>query len=877
MPRAYPHLKSDAFPHLDTVDPYRRKVPFDYGRYDYTSLIKLCRVPWPMDYRHVVNWAGATQRDAYFESIPGKTIELANGFVHTQTDSIRVDVPYDEALTYSYVYMHVPMLTEDEAIRHEGTDGVRVVCAWIQEAIYFAPSATELVLEVDFWTTYLPHLAPVELMLHRGHAPAYAIGVDEYLADPKDKCTMLLTPDVNFGVSDVSAHAELVDIAQGEKMIVLASTIPYTAAESLTQATQRDTGSSTPPIYYDTGLRDGRQVGIDGYEWHYDGMTYENLRNPSAYTGTGDAMPVYTALYALPASSVAAALQALSSRLPQFIQSIQAAYVMPRRALVLKERTYNVGGIRMFAVEPQANMHKLADIRLTKELFGYPSRYADIAKLYTSPYAHMILSDTLGNEIEVRIEDMGNSPALVEQISPMHECLRWDVLIVGANDAGATGYVWQTLTGDDVELSLPGTDLARYTLSLGIPTYALYLDGRTAHAARNYYDAQTQRDSAVNTYQSTMRSANTGYANAVDSANTAQANANESAATAETNAYASAEINVTNVANNGLASQGNTNVINAGRDAKTARANLLADHSKDISSQNLFDSLYLDDEYTMQASDINLKSEAVSGALSTVGALASGNLVGAVSNGLSAVVNITTSAALSQLSSENIEGKEAVGADYQTKITAEQIANATKQTEYDNTVSTSVTNRNAANANTNARNSANTAEANATRSKNTAQTNAGRTSATSKNNAGYARNTQETNAKQALELARHNYDRQGHAHDLDAPTPYGAVSGDHTADALMRRVVQMRIETQSKSAIARAGDAMLRYGYIYDGFWIVTDWCPEEHDACYWEALDVLINAEAVTNPSAERVFETILREGVTVWNDPAKIGGLPW
>lgn len=302
MPRTYPHLKSDAFPHLATVDPYKRKVPFDYGRYDYTSLIKLCRVPWPMDYRHVVNWDGATQRDEYFASIPGKSIELANGFVHTQTDSIRVDVPYDEALTYSYVYMRVPMLTEDEAIRHEGADGVRVVCAWIQEAIYFAPSATELVLSVDFWTTYLPHLAPVELMLHRGHAPAYAVGVDEYLADPKDKCTMLLTPDVNFGVSDVSAHAELVDIAQGEKMIVLASTIPYAAAESLTQATQRDTGSSTPPIYYDTGLRDGRQVGIDGYEWHYDGMTYADMRNPSAYTGTGDAMPVYTALYALPAS-----------------------------------------------------------------------------------------------------------------------------------------------------------------------------------------------------------------------------------------------------------------------------------------------------------------------------------------------------------------------------------------------------------------------------------------------------------------------------------------------------------------------------------------------------------------------------------------------
>lgn len=877
MAGRFPHLGSDAYPHLDNVHPYRRKVPFDYERYNYTAEIKLCNVPWPIDYKHVVNWPDASARDGWFEAIEGRTVELPNGFTHTQTDSVRVDVPYDVALTYNYVFMRVPQLTEDEPIRHESEPAVRIVCAWIQEAIYFAPSTTELVLEVDYWTTYLPHLAPTTLMLHRGHAPAYAMDAETYLANPKENCWALLTPDINFGVADVVAYSDLVDLAQGKKMLVLASTIPYASVEGLTVTQSQDTGETTPPVYYDTGLRDGRQVGVSGYEWHYGGYQYADMRNPSGYTGQGGAMPVFTALYAIDANQAQSALRLLAERLPQFIQSVQGAYLLPRRALVLTERAYSVGGVRMYGVVPQASMQHLADIKLTKDQFGYPTRYADIAKLYTSPYAHLVISDTLGNELDVRIEDFGNDTRIVEQISPMHECLRWDVLLEGVNDAGANSYRWIALNDASFDLSLPGTDIARYTLQLGIPTYALYLDGRISYGMRTYYDGQIQRDNAVTAYQTAMKSNNTGAANATDSANTGQTNAIAGADTAETNAYASADTNVANVANNGATATSNAAIANNLRTTSTTRANQYAEESKDHANAHIFNTLYLDDEYTMQATDVSLKSEAVAGALSSLGALASGNIVGSVSNGLSAIVNITTSDALSQLSSENIIGKEGAGQLYQSDMTASQQANATDQTSYTNTANTNTTANNVNNANANARNSAATAKANATRTGNTARSSAIRTGGTARSNASYSRQTSESNAKQTLELARRNYERQGHAHDLDNPTAYGTVAGDHSADALMRRVLQVRVETQSKCAIARAGDGMLRFGYMYDGLWAVAQWCPDAHDGCYWEATDVIVNADNITNASAERVYETILKEGVTIWNDPAKIGGLPW
>ena len=832
MPK-FPHVGNDAFPHLENVKPFERKVPFDYGRYDYTATLKLCSVPWPADYRHVINWQSASARDAWFDELEGKTVELANGFTRTQTDTVRVPVPYDVALMYNYVYMRVPQLTTDEPIDYEDAPGIRVICAHIQDAIYYAPSTTELVLGIDYWTTYLPHLAAnIMLMLHRGHAPAYAVDADTYLASPRANSAFLLTPDVTYGTPDVTAHAELVDVAQGEKYLVMASTIPYSAIESLTLASVQS-GSSTAAGYYDTGARNGHQVGVSGYEWHYGGRGYADMENPTGYSGVGRGMPTYTRLYAVPTADASTTLTALASRLPQFIKSVQAAYILPASMLTLASDSYTVAGVTLYRVLPTPDLTTIADLELSKAQFGYPARYADIAKLYTFPYAHLIVSDTLGHEIVVRIEDMGANASMVAQVSPMVECLRWDVLLTDVNSAGPTNYVWQDLDGTARNLSLPGADVARYTLELGIPTYSLYLDGRTIHAADTYYDGQSQRASAINNYQATMRGANTAKANADDSANT----------------------QVTNTANSGRTSQANATIANNLRTTSTARNNQAQNASKDDAIQNIYDSSNADLEYTEFASDANLKSEAVSAIQNLVGNAVMGNIAGVLNTGVSGIVNITTSAALSGYSMQNVLDHQAISQGHTRTQNNIQVSNASDQAGYANTANTNTTNNNVSVANTNASNSASTAKA----------------------NAGYSRGTTEENAKAALELARQNYVRQGHMHDLDNPSAFGLASGDRTADALMRRVVQLRIETQSASAISRAGDAMLRYGYIFDGLWIVTDWCPEGHDGCYWEASEVLVPADELDNPTAERAFESILAEGVTVWNDPTKIGGIPW
>lgn len=857
MPHDFPHIGNDSYPHLDNAHPFARTVPFDYGRYDYTATIKLCNVSWGMDYKHVVNWQSAEARDSYFHKLSGHVVDLSNGFTRTQTDSVRVNVPYDVALTFNYVFMEVPQLTQDQPINHEASDGVRVICAWIQEAIYAAPSTTELVISVDYWTTYLPHLSQaVTLMLHRGHAPAYAITTDAYLANPRANNAHLLTPDVNFGVPDVVATSRLIDIANGAKYILLASTIPYQQIEGLTLSGV-ESGSGSPASYYDIATRMGHQLGVNDYEWHYGGYSYQGMRNPTDYQSTGHAVPTYTYVYAIRASVANTALKTLSQRLPQFIKSIRGAFILPARAVDLSTTSYTIAGVTLYRVHTEPKMHDLASLKLTKSDFAYPTRYEDIAKLYTSPYAHLVVSDALGHDVEVRVEDMGSNPRVIEQICPMMECLRWDLILSDVNSSGNLSYSWINLDGESESLQIPGADLGRYTLSLGIPTYALYLDGRTLSSMDGYSDAMTRRQRAVAAYQNGMRSLNTAKENADDSASAAKANAD-----------ASADTNVTNTANNGSNAEANAVVQNNARTSSTTRNNQAQTALTNDAVQGIYDQSNADLEYTMFATDANLKSEAVSAIQNLVGNGIAGNAVGAINAGVSGIVNITTNAALSQLSMQNIEDHQAITQGHTRTTNSIHIANASDQTSYTNAANTQQTANNANTANTNAANSAATAKANATRTMSVTQA-----------NAGYTRTAGETNAKVSLELERAAYLRQGQAHDLDNPASFGEVSGDHAPDALRRRLCQVRIETQSASAIGRAGDAMLRYGYIYDGIWSVPTslWCPKEHDGCYWEAADVTLNGALVGNANAANVFENILTAGVTVWNDPAKIGGIPW
>ncbi len=847
----FPKLNgADPFPHFKTIDPYKRKEDFDYARYDYTASIKLCRVSWTPDYRHTVNWSGVEQRDAYFAALDGESVDLQNGFVRLQTERINVPVPLDVALTYNYVWLQVPQLTSDVPIAYE-TTGIRSIGAFVRDAIYYAPSSTELVLDIDYWTTYLPHLQVSQLYLERGHAPMWDMDASEYLTNPLDNSANLLTPDVNFGERAIVRSGSMLSASQSECVYVLATTIPYAAIDNIPKAIP---GVAVGPSWSDTSERFGHQLQVNGYTWEY-GYTYDGLTSPSDPTHyDGNAATGYY-YYGLLGSAVASgALKTLLHAMPPLATTCAALYVVPQDVVVFGN-VHTISGIQLHEIGTKMGFVPMGNIPFAISDFGYPEKYRDIAKLYTMPYASIELSDDNGQTVTIAIESIaGSSVDVVQRISAAFPFLSWQALAANvANAGGSARYVWHDVTGTTRQLDMTNTDIARYMIDLGIPTYQLLLDAATETGSTDYINAQQQREQARVAYQNAMRSANTARENAISAD-----------ATAWTNAATSADTALSNTRNSGQTQKANADSQNNTRTLKTARNNQAQNDTSARTVQNIFDALYLDDEYTMSASDANLKSEAVTGATHTVLSALAGNALGAISSGISAIVNISTDAFLSVLSSENIEGKEAVGQGYQSDLNAIQVSNSADQTVYDNSLNTATTYLSVDTANVNAQNVNTTTKANATRTRNTSDA-----------NATYSRSAAEANAKSNMIVAQDAYLNRMRQMDALPPVAHGSNAGSAEADAWRSKGVHMRIVTQTDSAISRAGDAMLRYGYQYEGLWNIDRWCPLDRDYCYWQSSDIFANASSLDNPTAERAFESILASGTTVWNDPDKIGGL--
>lgn len=893
MSKSFPHLADTAFPNLDNVDPYERKTTFDYGRYDYTASAKLCNVTWTPDYAHVVGWKSAQQRDAYFAGIAGPVVELQQGFVRTQLDTIAVPVPYDVALTYSYVYLRVPMLTEDAPIDYEMPDGMRTVCAFISEVVYSAPSTTTLVLDVDYWTTYMPHLSVSSLMLERGHAPMYATDVDTYFEDPLAHCADLLTPDVDYGGSDITRGSTYQPLSTGKPLYIFASTIPNGSISGIATATN---ATQTGPTYSNTGARNGEQVQVNNFVWAPNGKSYAGMTSPNNVTHSDGSLPTGLYYYAMFGNRVAAGdLATLVEKLPVFAMSVQATYIVPSD-LVEVGAAQNVAGVMLYDVETRAGLQRAGSIDLDKTLFDLPRDYADITKLYTFPYAHLELSDDRGNVVPIHIEDTHGSIDIEQLVCIAWPALTWEVMLTNvASTAAPVRYNWMRLNGTNVAHVIPGADFSSLTIDMGIPTYALYLSAVVEDMVGKQRDAEQARKDAIIGYQSTMRSANTAEQNAYDSNATARSNAYRSADTGKTNADASADTAKTNADASADTAKANTTTSTTNMRTNAARSNSYRStaeynarvYSTDTASIDLalmYATTMASVQQQQQAAISQVSNIVAGGAIGVAGSLATGNVPGAVMSGassLSGAINAGSAYAVSISTELTIQSAMQVAlADKAEAAAALSYQNVTNA----NAENTEITGNNATAADTMATASQTTSKANATRTQTVSKANATRSQTTSKanalasegtgnSNANYSRDTTEENAKAQLESAQTRFASQVNHSAVLPPVAHGSYGGDYAHEQLQSRGLHLRAKTQSDAAIARAGDAFRRYGYAYNGMWHVSDWVPEGKRYCYWQSGDIIQNVKASPNVNANRNLHIVLREGVTVWADPNDVG----
>lgn len=897
----FPHLRRDTeFPNISTVDVYAFQNTFDYTRWNELTKVRLVNVIWNSDYKDVVKFESNAERDAWFDGISDfYAIDLQQAARIVPEGFVKLPVPYDVAARYNYLYIEMPIATSvDNPIDWETMDGVRRWYFFVDEIVYRAPNSTELRVIPDVWTNFQNDVQINYMMLERGHAPVAATNVDDYLSNPINNCEYLLAPDVDFGKSSIVASSDYLSFGAGQKWVILCSTVAPSQIASIGRVDMDSSTSFSAPTYSDTQDRFGKQLQVNGYEFG-DSGDYSSLNTPVA-TNVGDLLPNNITAYAIQASQCfgnGSFIQNLMQYRPNFVNSIVAMFVLPFELISIDLNSpIDIDGYNVY--ECHGVNKSLGNISLSKEDFDFPEEYADFAKLYTFPYSNLEITDNEGKKISVRIEDTGDVEALL-RTSVAFPFLDIRVLFTGIGGVGSTSYSWQRLNGENSNASIPDSDWYENCFDWGVPTYSLYMDGKTAYNLHNYNGLQNARRDALVGYHTTLREANTDCENTKDLADTAK-----------TNSYASAATMVANMANTTNTQTANTNLTTATNTANTNSANncgtqMVAQNNYQVNQETASTNTLMiattiaenetsiattgaSNAATVQNGTVSgglgvlpMASAASTAALSmgaaagpvgvfAVSLVGAGMAIGNLTSSATASANMANAVAMTQCNSyvatQSQQRNNDVAAATTSVNTTNQVSMNTDRTNQTNNTNNCLTSQNAntvacETANTN--NDANNIRANADRSRNTQVA-----------NADYSDGVAILNAKEVLEntQARSRYSYYDSRNDT--PTRIGAYSGDMSSDAFMTRGLQIKVRTEDASAIRQAGDTFARYGYALNQVWdVARSGLTLMKHFTYWKASDIWVDDRQSSNNSVNRVIESMFLNGVTVWSNPDEIG----
>ncbi len=795
-------------------------------------------------------------------------------------------------------------------------------------------------------------------MLERGHAPVYASDTDAYLRNPIANNQYLLAPDINYDNAGITRSSDFVPFGNGEKYVCFASTCAPELISTLGTVTTDPNYNPTGNITYsDVNTRYGHQLDVQGLTIG-NGRNYSAARTPAAvgesYNGL---IPNNLTVWAISGDDVygnGTFFADVKRQCPQFLNTIQACFVVDENCLTFGG-SYSIAGHTIRRC--MGSKRNLLTKQLTKANFNYPEKLQRFAKLYTSPYAVLEVTDNDGTTFTINIEET-STVHVKSVVSIAFPYIDYRVYLEGIGGVGSESYSWVDLRGNQTTEKISNSDWFKYCFDWDIPTFALYMDGETAYQLANWNRGVNMGiRNALVAYHNAMRSANTANANAVDAAETALANVNNSTTTARTNAYnsadtgktnadnsadtgktnadASADTMYTNVDNTCTTIKANTNIavatIKANEDyaievagIATLQSNEHAASKNTISANMMVATTQIANETTASSAGNNAVDNIGSGAMGGVvggaalgttllpglgtaagagiGALG-GAVLGAASGGLSAFVNSSNATLNIQANQATTNATirsnlDMVGAVSSFATGMTDMENELKRQTYvrNNNSTNSQCDNNNANDRLNANNSRNTAKANATRTQTTAKTNATNTQSTSKTNAdntyntdrlnatntrnttvansGYTREIEELNAKENLENAANT----AMATILDArnskPIPIGNTTGNAAQDYMKKRGVQLKVKTQSDSAIQQTGSMFARFGYALNQVWNVKEsGLKLMRHFTYWKATDIWVDDRQSSNNMVQNFITRMFLNGVTVWNNPNEIG----
>lgn len=825
---------------------------FDYNIWTPNTVIKLCHVNWFDDYHDVVKFPDDTARDAWFDKLDGETVKLTTNMyiARADADGIKLPVPYMTAQQYNYIvvdFSHDIINTP-----YQKTDVQTRYHFFITSVRAEAPNTTTCTLTRDVWTDYINSTTINGLLLSRGHAPLTETTPQELLKNPRVHCRDFTLPDVDFGnaASNIRKSTPF-NLQNGTRYICLATTFSPEQLQAMSGMRGTNITDSDPTYSNNDGT-------VNGFSWGAGNISTANVIGVGTSYNTIDNLTASNVtMYALESSKISGDyFDTLFTYYPHIMSQITAVFVATANMMRLGN-VVNVNGIEWHTIN--GTRTKISDIDLTINDFGYTTEYAAITRLYLAPYAHLEISDNIGNKTRVEIADCGRlSVQTVTSLS--YPILRQIAWLDGIGSDGSTSIGINAIDGNSITSDVPNADVLKTLISHDIPTYALQRRAIDAHRADAYNREVAQaRENAVISYENGARSANTARDNVARSGqasvtNTATANGLRNTTTANSNAAA------TDMTNRGNAK------LDTERTYQNAKIN--ADLSEDLAVAT---ASYVTGQEQAAMTNVTSNIGSLATSAITIGAglavsAATGGaaipaMVGAAAGLSSGVIGVGTSSYNTALALTNNElvytasssaasNKAANALEYNGGMIGQAKSYATDTTNRSNKLN---------NDNTNASNAANTTMT--ATSVNAANT-----------NASASRNQSVDNAKRVMVNTRSNVNAAWRDLLNHAAQPVGAYGGDNFGQATGLDTMTVKIVTEDNGAIAAAGDYMLRYGIASNKLYNQPILTPCKHFT-YWQTADIWTLCPLAQNEQLQTIRD-IFSNGVTIWNRPEEVGG---
>lgn len=836
----FPHLQNaTVFPDTDTRVYGQYRNVFDYNVWTPNTVIKLCRVNWYDDYHDVVKFTDDDARDAWFDKLDGETVKLTTNMyiARADADGIKLPVPYMTAQQYNYIvvdFSHDIINTP-----YQKTDVQTRYHFFITSVRAEAPNTTTCTLMRDVWTDYINSTTINGLLLSRGHAPLTETTPQELLKNPRANCRDFTLPDVDFGnaASNVRKSTPF-NLQNGTRYICLAAT--FSTEQLQTMSGMRGTNiTDSDPTYSNN---DGT---VTGFSWGAGDIYTSNVIGAGTSYNTVDNLTASNVtMYALESSKISGEyFDTLFAYYPHIMSQITAVFVATATMMRLGN-SVNVNGVEWHTVSGART--KLSDIDLTIDDFGYASEYEQITRLYLAPYAHLEVSDNIGNKTRVEIADCGRlSVQTVTSLS--YPILRQIAWLDGIGSDGSTSIGIDAIDGNSITADVPNADVLKTLISHDIPTYALQRRAIDAHRADAYNREIAQaRQNAVISYENGARSANTTRDNTYRSSaaavsNTARANQRDTAVKDESNSVRTDNLTYSTTRQND--------------DLNTATIKINLDVGQDNTLQN---KAFIEGSQTQALTSVASAIGTMAGAALVIGTggAASPLVAGSMAIGSAALQGYNTGVAITNNAELNRTSNDVAN----TKAKNANRANS-EQTQHSITQATNVTTRANTQADRNNEYATSAATDMTATSANTANT-----------NASASRNQNVDNAKRVMVNTRSNTNAAWRDLLNHAAQPVGAYGGDNFRQATGLDTMTVKIVTEDNGAIAAAGDYMLRYGIASNKLYNQPILTSCKHFT-YWQTTDIWPICPLAQNEQLQTIRD-IFSSGVTIWNRPEEVGG---